>query len=172
MSRLFPQRHWTHPPRRRPRPVATAVRPCHRALPKGWRVAASWHAAKLKRVRCRVRGRTQREDHHAVRPEGCCIARDLVLRSDARATPPGGTEGRRAGTMKRFVGRRPSPAMVVALIGLFVALGGSSYAAVRTVLPKNSVGSAQVVNHSLLKLDFKTGQLPQGPAGLPVCHPG
>ena len=42
---------------------------------------------------------------------------------------------------KRFLGR-PSPAMIVALAALFVALGGTSYAAFS--LPKNSVGSAQI----------------------------
>ena len=42
---------------------------------------------------------------------------------------------------KRFFGR-PSPAMIVALAALFVALGGTSYAAFS--LPKNSVGSAQM----------------------------
>jgi len=39
----------------------------------------------------------------------------------------------------------PSPALVVSLIALFVALGGTSYAAV-TSLPANSVGTAQLKN--------------------------
>ncbi|MEA2421652.1 MAG: hypothetical protein QOF55_751 [Thermoleophilaceae bacterium] len=74
--------------------------------------------------------------------------------------------------MKRF--RRPSPAMTVALIALFVALGGTGYAALK--LPKNSVGSKQikknavtsskVANGSLLARDFKAGQLPAGPQGI------
>ena len=42
--------------------------------------------------------------------------------------------------MRRF--RNPSPAMVVALVALFVGLGGGAYAAVK--LPKNSVGSKQI----------------------------
>jgi hypothetical protein len=66
----------------------------------------------------------------------------------------------------------------VALLALFVALGGTAYA---TSLPRNSVGSAQlrdnavtsakVKNHSLKAADFASGQLPagapgpQGPAG-------
>ena len=37
---------------------------------------------------------------------------------------------------------RPSPAMVVAFIALFVAIGGSSYAVTR--LPSGSVGSKQL----------------------------
>ena len=78
--------------------------------------------------------------------------------------------------MKRL--HRPSPAMTVALIALFVALGGTGYAALR--LPKNSVGSKQikrnavssskVADGSLLAGDFKAGQLPagkQGPQGSP-----
>ena len=43
---------------------------------------------------------------------------------------------------KRRLVRRPSPAMIVACIGLAVALSGTGYAAV--VLPRNSVGTAQL----------------------------
>ena len=70
-----------------------------------------------------------------------------------------------------------------ALLALCVALGGVSYAAVK--LPKNSVGTKQIRNNavaakkirknavnsakvrdgSLLKRDFKAGQLPSGPTG-------
>lgn len=73
--------------------------------------------------------------------------------------------------------------MVVALVALLVALGGTSYAVVN--LPKNSVGtkqlkqksvtaakvrvnaitSAKVKDRSLLRRDFKQGQLPAGPRG-------
>jgi hypothetical protein len=45
--------------------------------------------------------------------------------------------------------RRPSPALVVALIALFVALGGTTYAA--TSLPENSVGTAQIKNGAVTK---------------------
>ena len=62
--------------------------------------------------------------------------------------------------MKRM---KPSPAMVVAAIALLVALSGSAIAAFK--LPANSVGTRQVINHSLLKKDFKAGQLPRGPQG-------
>src|SRR4051794_22558658 len=74
----------------------------------------------------------------------------------------------------RFRLQRPSPAMVVALVALFVAMGGVGYAAFK--LPKNSVGSKQikknavnsskVANNSLLAGDFKAGQLPAGPQGM------
>jgi hypothetical protein len=40
--------------------------------------------------------------------------------------------------------RRPSPSMAVALIALFLALGGSAFAALS--LPKNSVGTKQIKN--------------------------
>jgi hypothetical protein len=69
--------------------------------------------------------------------------------------------------------RMPSPAMVVALIALAVALGGTSYAAVS--LPANSVGTLQlkkgavtntkVKAHSLTGVVFKAGTLLQGAAG-------
>jgi hypothetical protein len=71
---------------------------------------------------------------------------------------------------------KPSPALVIALLALFVAMGGTGYAALK--LPKNSVGSKQIKSNavssskvkdgSLLAGDFKAGQLPagaQGPVG-------
>ena len=69
--------------------------------------------------------------------------------------------------------RRPSPATVLAFVALLVALGGTSYAAIQ--LPANSVGAKQlkknavnskkVKNGSLLRADFRSGQLPAGPRG-------
>ncbi len=67
--------------------------------------------------------------------------------------------------------RAPSPAFVIALIALFVALGGTTYAAVR--LPRNSVGTAQLRNGAVTKkkiqpktLGALKGQVgPQGPQG-------
>jgi len=63
--------------------------------------------------------------------------------------------------------------MVVACLALLVALGGTGYAA--TVLPRNSVGAAQlqanavtsakVRNGTLVRQDFKPGQLALGPRG-------
>jgi hypothetical protein len=63
--------------------------------------------------------------------------------------------------------------MVVACVALLFALGGVGVAA--TGLPANSVGtlqikanavtSAKVKNGSLLGADFKSGQIPRGPAG-------
>jgi|tagenome__1003787_1003787.scaffolds.fasta_scaffold20324970_2 hypothetical protein len=51
----------------------------------------------------------------------------------------------------------------VGYVALFVALSGGAYAA--TALPANSVGTAQVKNHSLLGADFKAGQIPAGKRG-------
>jgi hypothetical protein len=85
--------------------------------------------------------------------------------------------------MSSFLRHHPSPAMVVAVLALVVALGGTGYAAV--VLPANSVGAKQlkkkavtgakiarnavtsgkVKNGSLRKTDFAKGQLPAGPTG-------
>ena len=45
--------------------------------------------------------------------------------------------------------RRPSPAMCVALIALFVALGGTGYAAFS--LPRDSVGTAQLKDGAVTK---------------------
>jgi hypothetical protein len=69
-------------------------------------------------------------------------------------------------------------ANVVSLMALFVALGGSSYAALRVGskeirnnsvssvdIRDNSVASRDVRNGSLLVRDFKAGQLPAGPQG-------
>jgi hypothetical protein len=64
-------------------------------------------------------------------------------------------------------------ANVTATLALAIALGGTSYAA--GILPVNSVGNRQlrssavttgkVKNGSLLKADFRTGQLPRGLTG-------
>src|SRR5215204_5428931 len=81
--------------------------------------------------------------------------------------------------VRRIRGWRPSHTTVAAYMALFVALGGTSYAAVK--LPKNSVGSKQlkknavtskkvkrnaitgskVKNGALTKGDFKAGELPE-----------
>jgi len=92
--------------------------------------------------------------------------------------------------MRRFV-RRPSPAMIVALIALVAATAGNAIAdqvtAAVSALKANSVTSKTVKNGSLLTKDFKKSELkkltgktgatgatgpagaagPQGPAGTP-----
>jgi hypothetical protein len=54
---------------------------------------------------------------------------------------------------------------VVAYVALLFALSGTSYAAATKLLPPNSVGTRQVINGSLLKKDFKAGQIPRGKRG-------
>ncbi len=66
-----------------------------------------------------------------------------------------------------------SPSLVLSVLALFVALGGTGYAISK--LPANSVGtkqvkknainSSKVKNRSLLAKDFKAGQLPAGKRG-------
>jgi hypothetical protein len=70
---------------------------------------------------------------------------------------------------------RPRHGTVAAYLALFVALGGTSYAAAS--LPRNSVGSAQLKNNavtsskvrngSLTARDFRSGSLPRGAQGPP-----
>jgi hypothetical protein len=80
---------------------------------------------------------------------------------------------------------RPSPALVLACVALFVALGGTGYAALQ--LPANSVGSKQIRKgavknseiannavtgrkvrpRSLTASDFRASSLPRGPRGFP-----
>jgi hypothetical protein len=64
--------------------------------------------------------------------------------------------------MKRIFGNG-SYANVTATLALVIALGGTSYAAIK--LPKNSVSTLQVKDRSLLKKDFRPGQLPAGKKG-------
>jgi hypothetical protein len=70
---------------------------------------------------------------------------------------------------------RPTPSMVIACLALLFALTGTGVAAYQATVPRNSVGtlqlrtsavtSAKVRNGSLLRVDFKSGQIPRGPAG-------
>src|SRR4051794_12093839 len=97
----------------------------------------------------------------------------LRLVSVVRASVPD-----KEGPMRRF--RLPSPSMTVACVALAVALGGTSYAAIK--IPRNSVGtkqlrnsavtSAKVKNSSLRIADFSSSQRtglvgPIGPVGPP-----
>ena len=54
--------------------------------------------------------------------------------------------------MKRRL-KAPSPALAVSLIALFVALGGTTYAA--TNLPKNSVGTTQLKNGAVTRAKIR-----------------
>lgn len=52
--------------------------------------------------------------------------------------------------------KAPSPALVIALLALFIALGGSSYAAI-VALPKNSVGTKQLKANAVTGVKIKDG---------------
>jgi hypothetical protein len=54
--------------------------------------------------------------------------------------------------------RRPSPALLIALAALFVALGGTVYAT--TLAPSNSVNSAAVINGQIKSADLNRGAIP------------
>ena len=64
--------------------------------------------------------------------------------------------------MKRIFGNG-SYANVTATLALVIALGGTSYAAIK--LPKNSVSSVQVKDRSLLKKDFRHRPAARGKTG-------
>ena len=53
--------------------------------------------------------------------------------------------------------RRPSPALVVAVVALFVAMGGTGYAAFK--LPKSSVGTKQIKKNAVTGAKVKSGTL-------------
>ena len=68
--------------------------------------------------------------------------------------------------------RKPSPAMLVALLALFFAVGGAQAIAAQvsklingSQIKPNTITSRQVKDGSLAKKDFKAGQLPTGAKG-------
>jgi hypothetical protein len=59
--------------------------------------------------------------------------------------------------MKWLLRRRPTPAMLVALLALFVALGGSSYAAVKISardIQRGAVGTRAIANNAVRSADI------------------
>ena len=64
--------------------------------------------------------------------------------------------------MKRLLRRRPSPAMLVALLALFVAMGGSSYAAVKISardIQRGAVGTRAVANGAIRSADIRNATI-------------
>jgi hypothetical protein len=59
--------------------------------------------------------------------------------------------------MRKVLARRPSPAMVVACVSLFVALSGVSYAVSKVA--KNSVGSAQIKKGAVNSSDIRNNSV-------------
>ena len=80
--------------------------------------------------------------------------------------------------MSFLLRHRPSPAMVVACIALAVALGGTSYAAIRVPaksvgakqLKKNAVTSPKVKNNSLTGADVRESTLGGVPSAANATH--
>jgi hypothetical protein len=64
--------------------------------------------------------------------------------------------------MRRILRRRPSPALVVATIALFLAAGGTTYA---LSLPANSVGSAQIQAGRVLNSKLAPGSVSNSKMG-------
>jgi hypothetical protein len=62
--------------------------------------------------------------------------------------------------VNRFTTRRPSPALVVAFIALFVALGGVSYG-----VATGSIESREIRNNSILGKDVRNGTLSSSDLG-------
>ena len=59
--------------------------------------------------------------------------------------------------MHRILRHRPSPAMIVACVALFISLGGTSYAAI--TLPAGSVGTKQLKSNAVVGSKVKAGSL-------------
>jgi len=72
--------------------------------------------------------------------------------------------------MSRLLGHRPSPAMVVAMLALFIWLAGTGYAAVK--LPANSVGSKTINSNAFLFSKVQNGSLRAQDVGARLVHRG
>lgn len=64
--------------------------------------------------------------------------------------------------MRRILRRRPTPALIVATIALFLAAGGTTYA---LTLPANSVGSAQIQTGRVLNSKLYPGTVSNSKLG-------
>src|SRR5438445_12807574 len=95
----------------------------------------------------------------------------MALDLDARTSL--GSPGRGGTRMRTRLRGRFTSAHAIALLALFVALGGSSYAALKLGkgvvkgrhIAADAVTSPKVKDRSLLAKDFKSGQLPKGAPG-------
>src|SRR5262249_48856144 len=91
---------------------------------------------------------------HPVRPPGALAVlwRAFGGLGHARGTMPSPIRRTR---MRQIQRRRPTAALVISIVALFVALGGSSYAAFR--LPNSSVGTKQLKNAAVTTPKLKNG---------------
>jgi hypothetical protein len=75
--------------------------------------------------------------------------------------------------MRTLKNRRPSPAMVVAVIALFVALAGTAYAA-QTInggaIKKQTIGGGKLKQKTLTGFQINTGKLGVVPAAVRSTH--
>ena len=152
--------------------------PEHRAhLGRDLGIPAAEHRCRRTRVRRRTPAQPRSRTSRSSSPSSANEANPGgELRLPTRALHKASTPTTERVFSVRFLRKhRPSPAMVVASIGLLVALGGTSVAAISQVplrsvgtpqLKANAVTSAKVQNRSLLAVDFKQGQVPRGPRGL------
>lgn len=79
--------------------------------------------------------------------------------------------------MRRLSSTLPSPAMLVALLALFVALGGSAYAVKAATAPANSVVTQSIKKGAVTRLKLATGavganQILPGAVGAPQMTEG
>jgi hypothetical protein len=72
--------------------------------------------------------------------------------------------------MSRFLGHRPSPAMVIAMLALFMSLAGTGYAATR--LPANGVGTKQIKSDAVVSSQNNSGSLRAQDFGARLAHRG
>src|SRR4051794_41880677 len=64
--------------------------------------------------------------------------------------------------------RAPSPALVISALALFVALAGTSYAAL--AIPHNSVGTAQLKNSAVTGAKIKNGAVTAAKVAAPEAY--
>ena len=72
--------------------------------------------------------------------------------------------------MSRFLGQRPSPAMVIAMLAIFMSLAGTGYAAIKR--PANSVSTKQIKSNVLLSSQVKNRSLGVRDLGARLVHRG
>ena len=80
-------------------------------------------------------------------------ARPVLREVIGTKTPP--TLQPREASLLRFLRRRPSPAIVISSVALFMSLGGVGYAAI--TIPANSVGAAQLRNQAVTYTKIRPG---------------
>jgi hypothetical protein len=89
----------------------------------------------------------------------------------ARDGSPLAIDPQKAVPLQRSPRRRPQPALVISLVALFVALGGTSYAAIMVTgenVRNGSLTGADIRNESLRGKDVRNGSLTSGDLSAPT----